>query len=203
MSSSSARVERRRKEILDAAQQVFAEKGYHGAGIADIARVLGVGHGTFYRYFRNKRDIFQALTLQVMSRITAVLQHEPPTTDSLEEYEAQLGRIASGLFSIFAEEPRLGRVVLFEVAGVDPALHEQFQQALGAVAGFTRSYLENGVRKGFLRADMDTRIIARAINAVIFEGMREISLSKDPAGEATRWSTQGVAQMLYGVAART
>ena len=47
----------RTKEILDAAYKVFSEKGYHDAGIADIAAELQIGHGTIYRYFKNKADI--------------------------------------------------------------------------------------------------------------------------------------------------
>ena len=46
-----------RREIIDAAFDCFAEQGYHATGIADIATRLGIGHGTFYRYFENKRDL--------------------------------------------------------------------------------------------------------------------------------------------------
>ena len=41
----------RRKQILDAATQVFAEKGFHRATIKDIARVAGIADGTIYTYF--------------------------------------------------------------------------------------------------------------------------------------------------------
>lgn len=198
---SPDRTRQRREAILDAALEVFAAKGYHGAGIADIAAVVGMGHGTFYRYFRNKRDIFTALLGEATQRIAKALNGLPPTTNSLAEYEQQLNGIAAGIFNVFSADPRLGRVVLFEAPGVDPELHEQFQSTLGVVASMTRAYLDNGVKKGFLRADMDTQLIARAVNAVIFEGMREISLSKDPQAESQRWIRQGVPQMLYGVAA--
>ncbi|MET0796373.1 MAG: helix-turn-helix domain-containing protein, partial [Rhodococcus sp. (in: high G+C Gram-positive bacteria)] len=46
-----------RREIIDASFECFAKRGYHATGIADIATTLGIGHGTFYRYFENKRDI--------------------------------------------------------------------------------------------------------------------------------------------------
>ena len=40
-------VEYRRRQILQAAEKVFSEKGYHQTNIADIARELKIGHGTF------------------------------------------------------------------------------------------------------------------------------------------------------------
>ena len=46
-----------RREIVAASFDCFAERGYHATGIADIAARLGIGHGTFYRYFENKRDL--------------------------------------------------------------------------------------------------------------------------------------------------
>ena len=36
-----------REEIIDAAIEVFAESGYHDAGVADIAKRVGIGHSTF------------------------------------------------------------------------------------------------------------------------------------------------------------
>ena len=48
-----------RADILQAAFIEFSDRGYHQTAIADIAQRLGIGHGTFYRYFDNKRDIFE------------------------------------------------------------------------------------------------------------------------------------------------
>src|SRR5260221_8911525 len=47
----------RRKQILDAATQVFAEKGFHRATIKDIARVAGIADGTIYTYFPSKTAV--------------------------------------------------------------------------------------------------------------------------------------------------
>src|SRR5882724_11778194 len=47
----------RRKQILDAATQVFAEKGFHRATIKDIARVAGIADGTIYTYFASKTEV--------------------------------------------------------------------------------------------------------------------------------------------------
>jgi AcrR family transcriptional regulator len=60
--SSANRFERRREktrvELLEAAEQVIARKGYHNTRIADIASEADVGLGTFYLHFKTKNEIF-------------------------------------------------------------------------------------------------------------------------------------------------
>ena len=55
----------RRNQILDAAIKVFAEKGFHGSTIKDIAREAGIADGTIYIYFENK----MALMLGILDRM--------------------------------------------------------------------------------------------------------------------------------------
>ncbi len=50
-----------RKLILDAAYQVFAEKGYGQATIDDIIRACGVSKGALYHHFNSKEELFKAL----------------------------------------------------------------------------------------------------------------------------------------------
>ena len=77
----------RRKQILDAAYQVFANKGYAAATIADVAQVLRLGHGTIYRYFENKLNLFMAVVGGILTRLSAVIASENPTRAStIEEY---------------------------------------------------------------------------------------------------------------------
>lgn len=50
-------VRRRREQIIEAAREVFIEKGYHKASLKDISTVSGLGPGTIYNYIRKKEDI--------------------------------------------------------------------------------------------------------------------------------------------------
>lgn len=54
----------RRGEILEAATKVFAEKGYDGTRMSDIAEQAGITKGTIYLYFTNKEDVFRAITTE-------------------------------------------------------------------------------------------------------------------------------------------
>ncbi|MDH6462923.1 AcrR family transcriptional regulator [Micromonospora sp. A200] len=51
----------------------YVRKGYAAAGIADLAGELGIGHGTVYRYFGNKRDVAAAVLDRALERIATVV----------------------------------------------------------------------------------------------------------------------------------
>lgn len=51
----------RRDTILDAAIEIFSEKGLDGANVEDIAQAAGIGKGTIYLYFKSKGEIFDAI----------------------------------------------------------------------------------------------------------------------------------------------
>ncbi len=59
--------EKTRKRIIATAAAVFAEKGYAGTVIADIAARAGIGKGTVYGYFKGKEDLFLAVFEWLMS----------------------------------------------------------------------------------------------------------------------------------------
>ena len=54
----------KREAVLDAALTLFAERGFHGTSMPDIAQLAGVGAGTIYRYFEGKEALVNALYQQ-------------------------------------------------------------------------------------------------------------------------------------------
>jgi AcrR family transcriptional regulator len=69
----SARAQATRQGLLDAAMTLFAERGYHATTVPDIVKAAGVGHGTFYQYFKSRREILLALAAEAH----AALDHRP------------------------------------------------------------------------------------------------------------------------------
>lgn len=190
-----SRAEMRRDAILDAAELVFAQKGYHEAGIADIAAELGIGHGTFYRYFKNKHDIATTILDRVVERIAAIgLAEDPEAANTLAEYRAQVDRILEGMLALAESHPHVVRFFHEQSVQVDV---DRLARALDLHAAFTAHFLENGKAKGFLRADLDVASTAQQLVALIFDGMRR-AVSLDAAGRR-RWADAGVALMFRGL----
>lgn len=195
---SRERVKARRDQILAAAESVFSSKGYHAAGIADIATKLGIGHGTFYRYFRNKHDIATTVLERVIERMAAAgLIEDPEASETLEEYREQTERILSKMLDLAADHPALLRFFHQQSHAIDPG---RLTKVMDTYATYTERFLRNGVSKGFLRADLDVECTAQALVALIFEGTRRVLDPDSKKEDQRRWTAAGVALMFDGIA---
>jgi AcrR family transcriptional regulator len=196
----AARAEARREEILDAAQRIFAGRGYNETSIADIAADLGIGHGTFYRYFENKHDIaVQVLDRAIMQIAAAIADEDPTEADNIEQYRAQVTRLMHRMFETLDARPEIFALLHEQSLAIDAgATHRSFE----AYSTYTEAFLRNGVEKGFLRPEMDVEITAQALVGLIFEGTRRAVAEGAASDLWERWIKAGVALMFDGVTAR-
>lgn len=194
------KTEKKRREILEASAKVFSKHGFHAATVSQIADELGMGLGTFYRYFKSKLDVFHAVIEEVMGEVTRVLAPESPTASkTLGEYRKQVERIGRGLFGAFQQNRALARLLFVEAPGISAELNEKLRAAIGFFGLATQAYLDNGVARGFLRKNLDTELTALALNSIIFEGVRHLSEAED-AKQLERWISTISALMFDGIA---
>jgi AcrR family transcriptional regulator len=200
----TALVKKRKEEIIDAALQVFGEKGYHAAKIEDIAAVLGIGHGTFYRYFRNKLDIFNHVMEWILATIADLVKDvDPWKPETLDEYREQLEEIGDRMFDLFKKNPRITPILFYEAHGIDDAaVQERIREAFELIGRYTAMYFENGVAKGYLRKDLHIRETALAVNAALFEACRRVVSSDDPDRAISLWKETIISLLLDGVRER-
>ncbi len=203
----STRVEQRkaalRREIVAAAFDCFADRGYHATGIADIAARLGIGHGTFYRYFANKRDIVEHVIDDLIARIREALGDEnaPDAVSTLEDYRLQSARIGQAVARLIGEDPRVPRLLLLEAPGVDAELRERVLDFIESMTDVTAAYFTHGVELGYLRADLDVASSARAVNGMILGGVIHGIRHHDEASQAEL--AAAIQRVMYdGIAAR-
>lgn len=69
MARGGPRTEEKRTEILRRAADVFRRKGFHGAGMREIAQGLGVAPGALYYYFESKDDLLYSCQLLTLKRL--------------------------------------------------------------------------------------------------------------------------------------
>ncbi len=76
--------ERTKRQILNAGLKVFATKGYKGASIAEIAEEAGVSKGLAYNYFKSKKDLAEAVLLDIKTELTQFYEMSQYITDPYE-----------------------------------------------------------------------------------------------------------------------
>ncbi|MFC9561087.1 MAG: TetR/AcrR family transcriptional regulator [Agromyces sp.] len=104
----TARGEKTRRRLLEAAEHVFAAHGYHEASVSRITDRAGVGQGTFYLYFDTKLDIFNELVEDLNHRVRQAMSEG--TRGAANRIEAERAGFAA-FFRFTAEHPALYRVV--------------------------------------------------------------------------------------------
>src|SRR5215510_2659016 len=75
-----------RKRLLAAARKLFVERGYHATRPQDIAKAAGLGHGTFYLHFADKRECFLAFVDEAREEVDAAIMRRTSTAKDLASF---------------------------------------------------------------------------------------------------------------------
>jgi AcrR family transcriptional regulator len=150
--------DRSRRRILAAAEQVFADLGFHAASIVKITEAAGVAQGTFYLYFESKQAVFEEVLLDLNHRVRQAMAEG--TRGATTREEAERGGFA-GFFRFTAEHPALYRVIR-QAEFVAPALLERHYAtiATGYVDGLRTAMADGEI------APADPEVVAWALMAV-------------------------------------
>lgn len=170
------RGEATRRRILEAAEAVFANVGYHEASIVKITEGAGVALGTFYLYFDSKQAIFEALVIDLNRRVRYSMSEAMAGARDRIEAE-RLG--FEGFFHFTAEHPALYRVVR-EAEFVSPEVMRLHYDRIvdGYIAGLRTAQAEGDVDEA-----LDPEITAWALMGMgELIGMRFLLWEQDAAG---------------------
>ena len=138
-------MEAKESSILDAAEKIFAQVGFDGAKVSEIARAASVAEGTVYLYYKNKQDLLAGVVGRFWTQLTlgaeAAIEPDATTRAQLE----QLGRYH--LNSIMDQ---------FEVVSLTYRARPQQEQDLDQVREYVRVFdriMQRGVDRGELPKD--------------------------------------------------
>jgi AcrR family transcriptional regulator len=166
----------RRQDLLRAARDVFATKGYHDAKIDDIVALAKVAKGTFYLYFPDKRSIFSELVDLLFQRLGAAILR----VDTQAEVEAQVKHNIRAIVAVLLDDPALTRILLSYAAGLDPAFVTKIRSFYDGVRTLLEQSLAEGQRLGIVGPG-DPKLFA----TFTIGALKEI-LSENVAAETAR-----------------
>ena len=169
----------RARQILDCAKRVFAERGFHAANVSHICQAAGIGRGTLYLYFANKRSVLTAILRETLDRVRALMERQsaqvsfaPPekvTRTAAIEFTARQLR---ELLEVAFEDEHTLRILLREAVGLDVDVEKllgEIDETLIAIV--ERSLLESQ-RAGFARP-----LDARAVATMVVGGVEKLAVA--------------------------
>lgn len=167
MRSSQSRSEARRRQVLDAALEIFARDGYSDTAVDDIARVSATSKGGIYFHFPSKQLLFNALLDEAASllinRIEAAMAAEP---DIIAKGDAALGAV----LETFAGHRKLARILLVDGLGAGHDFNRKMAELHDRFAAVIERYLDEAITQGAMPpVDTDVASVAwfGAVNQVV------------------------------------
>jgi AcrR family transcriptional regulator len=143
---------RTRKAILQAAVQLFGDKGYERTSIDELARAAGVGKGTIYSYFQTKSEIFLAFCEDELDHVYAEVAEKTRADASLTE---QLMALFMGEFRYVTRHKDFGRLLLREMIFPKELTVERSKDLDNRYIDFLSAMCKKAQERGELRRDVD------------------------------------------------
>jgi AcrR family transcriptional regulator len=147
----------RRDDILKASLHLFAEKGFHGTSMRDIAREADITEGLIYHYFASKRDLFRAIIEE--HSFLPLLRTLPDLAGQLD-LRALLIVLARGFFDVLRQNTELTRLLLQEVQVFPEEKEAFFADAVGESISELAKILQTRMNSK-ARAGVDPQVASR------------------------------------------
>jgi AcrR family transcriptional regulator len=176
----------RRQQILVAAREVFAKRGYAPATVDDIVVAAGVARGTFYLYFEDKRAVFTELIDGFAEQITAAILRIV-TDDPTRPVADQVRLNIRAIFGLCLAERSMTKILFTDAVGVDPEFERKLSTFYEAVVQLLTESLKDGQGLGIV-ADGEPRVLAYlsigALKELLYQAVT-LGLSEESADALT------------------
>jgi len=148
----------RRLQILAAAREVFAKRGYHQTTIDDIVVSAGLARGTFYLYFEDKRAVFSDLIDRFAVKLTMAIERIV-TDDPLRPVANQVQENIRAIIRTCLSERPMTKLLFTGAVGVDPEFDRKIATFYDTVVQLLTESLRDGQALGIV-ADGEPRVLA-------------------------------------------
>ncbi|ROR32401.1 TetR/AcrR family transcriptional regulator [Inmirania thermothiophila] len=190
--------------VLDAAEALFAERGFDGISMAAIARRAGVSKATVFHHFGTKEALYLAVVRRACRRTSELIRS---LDEGGEPLETGLGRLAQTHLASLLEQGAVARLILRELlTGRQERARTLAEEVFGDDHARIVAYLERAQARGELAADVEPGLLVTVLFGaeVLFFLARDVlrhlpatrALAEDPARFAA-----GLARLLLRGAA--
>ncbi len=160
------RIERKR-DIINTAMKLFAEKDFHEVKVDEIAQKVGLSKGTLYLYFKNKEDLFFSIikdkTELLFSKLKSAIQNDAPYLERLENF-------INYYLSFFEEYQPYFKLIHSEKGRMDikgqNRLRDHMIKTYYDYESVLQKFIKEGQKEGILRS-IDPGAVTKALRGLL------------------------------------
>lgn len=155
----------RAEALYEAAVVLFLDRGYRDVDVADITALVGVSQGTFYNYYRNKRDVLETIMNDTESKLLEAFGEEVSSQSvaNREEYVAEFEVRVRRVITCVAERGALMSFAALTAPGVDADSYASVLRGYRALSAAAAAFLSFGQSRGWIRPDVSVDIAGQAV----------------------------------------
>lgn len=169
------------EKIIQAAIEVFREKGIEKTKVSDIVKAAGIAQGTFYLYFPSRLSVMPAIAKNMVERIIATLDEG---ISSHMPFEQQLEEVVEMVFLITKD---YGDIVALIYAGIAQTEHlKEWENIYAPYYDWMSHFLLSGQQQGMIRDSIDPTRSAKLMIGLIESAAEQIYLFDDSKDETMK-----------------
>ena len=166
-----------REALIGAALTVFAQKGYEGATVKDLADAAGVNVSLVSYHFGGKENLYRACVSTFGEERAVATERILRDASSKAEFVLRLKLFAEDMVDFFEGNQNACKIIDRGMDALDPVLLEVFKNVFFRVFSSLHNFVESGQRSGFVRKDCDTEITA----SLMFGSLKHLNSSQEIA----------------------
>lgn len=148
----------RRDSILDEATRLFAERGYEGASMADLAERVGLRKASLFHHFASKEELRVAVLNRLVQEVGGAIALAAVTEGSFEE---RLDNLSNAITKVLGEQPFAARLLVREAMEWGPDTTSETAETIAGVLDGAKQFVRAGQEAGvFKQVDAPQVIIS-------------------------------------------
>ncbi len=174
----SGRKAESRRRLIEAARQLFIERGYHDTRPQDISKAAGVGHGTFYLHFGDKRACFLAFVEEAREELNQEVDKFNATATTLEAF---IRGTLTGIFAYAAKHPGVLRATVADMEVIGGGAEAELEETIMDIWGDGwAERIREAVADGLVDPGFHMETVGHAIPGLIYQAFRNATRRNVP-----------------------
>lgn len=148
-----------RQKLLDVAIRLFAEKGFDGTSVKDLADAADVNVSLISYYFGNKEGLYKTCIKETAQGRLAVAERILQEPNSKEEFRVRLRMAIEEMMTFYSENPNMCTIVHREATMESTLAQDVFENHFIKIFMHFVSFMENAQKKQILKPNLEPRLI--------------------------------------------
>jgi len=142
----------RKEEIVAEATRLFAERGYEGTSMGDLAERVGLRKASLFHHFESKDVLYATVLTQLLEGVHAAIAGAATVEGSFAD---RLDALTDAITGMLGAHPHAARLLIREAMDWGPVMRDQLATTIRDVLAASVEFARTGQREGVFKADVD------------------------------------------------